>query len=148
WTSARDTDFETLAIFRKLVAQKHVVILSEAKDLLSYQCKRQQVLRFAQDDKLKMLALRPPRSLRFILSTAYPLQIPESHLLRPAHFLEMPDGISSCAELPESLRWFPLRRARVPSSLSERRSGRECRRIPRESCAAPAAGLCAWLQGR
>ena len=26
------------------------VILSEAKDLLSCQCKRQQVLRFAQDD--------------------------------------------------------------------------------------------------
>ena len=28
-----------------------LVILSEAKDLLSWQCARHQVLRFAQDDK-------------------------------------------------------------------------------------------------
>jgi len=29
-----------------------IVILIEAKDLLSWQCARQQVLRFAQDDKI------------------------------------------------------------------------------------------------
>jgi len=47
WTRERDIDFETLATFRKFAAQKQV----EARDLLSYQCKKQQVLRFAQDDK-------------------------------------------------------------------------------------------------
>src|ERR1700675_4250026 len=32
----------------------HIVILSEAKDLLFWRCKKQQVLRFAQDDNLNL----------------------------------------------------------------------------------------------
>src|SRR2546430_5195928 len=39
-------------VFLKFAIQIRIVILSEAKDLLSYQRTKQQVLRFAQDDNI------------------------------------------------------------------------------------------------
>ncbi len=41
-------------VFLKFAIQIRIVILSEAKDLLSYQRTKQQVLRFAQDDNIIM----------------------------------------------------------------------------------------------
>ena len=68
----------------EFVAYVEVVILSAAKDLLSYQCKRQQILRFAQDDNCDFLRLKQ-RYLSRIRLTAFAAAVGCSYYCQHRH---------------------------------------------------------------